>query len=103
MAAADAGLRIIGEALRTRLRANDLPARFGDRQFAVLQVETDGIAAALVADRLQQAVAERRITTPSGRAIGLRVGASAVDISDTHPEDALRRGAARLKDSLRPV
>jgi diguanylate cyclase (GGDEF)-like protein/PAS domain S-box-containing protein len=62
---------------RTALRPTDLATRYGGEEFAIIMPETDMVAAATVAERLRQAVAEMRIALdqPAGDAwVTLSVG-----------------------------
>ena len=56
-AAGDRALRLFADTLRTALREEDLPCRFGGEEFAVVVPDLDAQGAAEVADRLRLALA----------------------------------------------
>jgi diguanylate cyclase (GGDEF)-like protein len=60
--AGDEALRLVGALLRTQLRAQDSVARYGGEEFAVLLPETECAPAALVAERIREAIAQTRLS-----------------------------------------
>jgi len=56
-AAGDRALRLFADTLRSALREEDLPCRFGGEEFAVVVPDVDAQGAAEVADRLRMALA----------------------------------------------
>jgi two-component system, cell cycle response regulator len=71
-AVGDALLQQAAEVMRLNLRAGDLAGRLGGDEFVVLCPETDHEAAALVANKLNQALRDATIDTPEGK-LGLRM------------------------------
>lgn len=67
-AAGDRLLEAVGRLLRDRLRASDVAARLGGDEFAILLPGTGPAGAALVAEKLREAVAACRVVTPRGTA-----------------------------------
>ncbi len=64
--AGDAALRAVARALLDHLRPNDMAARFGGEEFAVLLPETDRQAARAVGERLRAAVAAAPVVLEDG-------------------------------------
>lgn len=60
-------LRHLGELCRRSLRQEEIPARLGGEEFAVLMPETDLAGARLVAERLRLAVSSQDIPSLAGR------------------------------------
>jgi len=52
----DMALAIMGQIIRSHVRAADTPARFGGEEFAALLPDTDLVSAALVAERIRASV-----------------------------------------------
>lgn len=71
----------LARVFRETVRATDLPARYGGEEFALLLPETDKYAAALVAERLRAAVAQR--TFPHRQVtISIGIAEFPCDVSD---------------------
>ncbi|MGH9053871.1 MAG: diguanylate cyclase [Acidimicrobiia bacterium] len=60
-AAGDAVLRMVGEVLRTHLRAVDIACRVGGEEFGLLMPDTSAEGAVRVAERVREAVHRRRV------------------------------------------
>jgi diguanylate cyclase (GGDEF)-like protein len=60
-AAGDAALIAVGDVLRTTVRLSDVAARIGGDEYAVILPETAASDALALADRLQRALASRRV------------------------------------------
>jgi diguanylate cyclase (GGDEF)-like protein len=86
----DNALRAVGDAIRSRVRAGDLPARIGGDEFAVLLPHTTSAQASRLADDLVDAI--RKITTepPLDVSIGIAHGAA------TDVEAFIRRADVQL-------
>jgi len=91
--AGDHVLRMVGAAVRARVRAGDLLARYGGEEFALLLPETDLAGARLVAEKVRAAVAGLALTH-GGERIPVTLSAG-VAATDGRPPDgaALLRGA----------
>jgi diguanylate cyclase (GGDEF)-like protein len=88
-------LREVGFLLREAVRETDYPARYGGDEFVVVLPQTDEKGAALMAERLQQAIAEHEFLQEEG--IDVRLGASAG--TATYPSEAQTKEALiRLAD-----
>ena len=70
-AAGDRALRLFADVLRSALRDNDLPCRFGGEEFAVVVPDVDVNGAAEVADRLRMALAVAVIGSGPGFTVSL--------------------------------
>lgn len=79
----DLVLKRIAAILREAVREIDLPARYGGDEFAVLLVDTDGIHAQRVAERLRREVAELAFASQPGLACSLSIGIAEVANSHT--------------------
>ncbi len=83
----DDALRTLAEALRPLVRREDLLARVGGEEFAVLLPDTPLEAAALKAEQLRAAVQALRIPTPQGGCLQLSIS---LGVAQTGPScDAL--------------
>ena len=88
-------LREVGFLLREAVRETDYPARYGGDEFVVVLPQTDENGAQLMAERLQEAVAEHEFLQEEG--INVRLGASAG--TATYPSEAQSKEALiRLAD-----
>jgi diguanylate cyclase (GGDEF)-like protein len=74
----------VAELIRSTLRGSDVAARYGGDEFAVILPETDAAEAAVVAERIQAALAQQPYSA-GGRG-DIPIGAS-IGIA-THPQDA---------------
>jgi diguanylate cyclase len=79
----DQVLRLIGETLKQNVRAQDVVARFGGEEFAVILPETELAGAAAVAEHLRAAIAEKELVKrPNGEKLG-RITVS-IGVARTH-------------------
>ena len=93
-----AGDRFLGEitvTIRQRLRAADLPCRYGGDEFCLLLPETDLAGAQAIAERIREAVA-RRIVTFDGLALRTTVSIGVAAFPDHDAGDL--RGLMRNAD-----
>ncbi|MEQ9639649.1 MAG: diguanylate cyclase [Alphaproteobacteria bacterium] len=70
-AAGDEVLRAVAKALDTTVRPQDLVGRYGGEEFVVGLLETDRVAAAMVAERIRVAVARLQASVPVTISIGM--------------------------------
>ena len=84
--AGDAVLRAVSNALSESVREDDLPARFGGEEFAVLMPEAGLNEAFAAAERIREMVAGLRVTHPANGTL-LRVTIS-VGAASLQPDDA---------------
>jgi diguanylate cyclase (GGDEF)-like protein len=73
-AGGDAALRAIAALLTTRLRRNDVAARIGGDEFAVLLVGTDAAGASHLAEEVADATRRLRLFGPNGPVLTLSIG-----------------------------
>jgi diguanylate cyclase (GGDEF)-like protein len=76
-AAGDRLLACVAEAIRSKLRASDLVARYGGDEFVVLMPMTDGDAAQTAIDKLRRRVADAAIE--QGRPVTFSIGVVTCD------------------------
>ena len=95
--AGDDALRAISAACRKNLRRQDLWARLGGEEFAVILIETTVDEAVLMAERLRKAVSKLEIKS-KGKTFGMTtsIGLASADFSGETLEDALRRADEAL-------
>jgi diguanylate cyclase (GGDEF)-like protein len=62
----DQVLVVLGNILRTALRAGDLAARIGGEEFLTILPDTDGEGALVAAERLRKRIEAERMVLPSG-------------------------------------
>ena len=88
----DRALAAFAQALRTSLRAADVPARSGGDEFVAMLPDSDLDDAVLVADRVRQIVARLAVDHEGQRVpISVSFGVSAMAFGQVHTvEDALR-------------
>lgn len=91
----DRALIQVSDLIVSALRADDLVARFGGDEFAVLLPDALLGDARVVADRLLVAMAEASISTGAGGRLGLSVGLVEVD-GDTDRETTLSHADAAM-------
>lgn len=97
-AAGDAALQLLGRVVKGCLRETDLAARYGGATFALLLIEAEAVGSAVVAERLQAALAQA--AWPHG-ALTVSIGVSVLDGSISEPDmlltiagDGVRRSQA---------
>ncbi len=96
--AGDAVLREFGTRLRRNIRGVDLACRFGGEEFAVLMPDIDHGQTEAVAERVRNAVADKRFDIGGGIELSLTVsvGVSLNDESTATPEQMLKRADIAL-------
>ena len=104
--AGDQVLVALAQRLRARLRASDLPTRYGGEEFAVLLPETDLPNALLLAEQIRATIAAEAIALETGEQVSITVsiGVAELDPLDARPtagdgllqaaDDALYRAKA---------
>ncbi len=97
-AAGDQVLIALAKRIRDQLRSSDLAARYGGEEIAVLLPQTDLHNAALLGERIREAVAAAPVDTPEGERIPVTVsiGVAALPAS---PEGDNARIAAQLLEA----
>jgi diguanylate cyclase (GGDEF)-like protein len=95
-ACGDQAIVEIGERIRDSLRANDLVARIGGDEFAVLLPATDRGCAQVIAERLRRSVAEPTEVSPVRASLGLAHSDDGrADITQTADEAMYRHKRSR--------
>jgi two-component system, cell cycle response regulator len=99
--AGDEALRRVAEGMRANLRAADTLFRYGGEEFVVLLVEQSLADAALVMDRMRDAVARLALPSPAtGGPLTLSVGVAEIDPArDRTPADWIERADVALYDA----
>lgn len=87
------------EALRTVLREDDVAARLGGRDFAVLLADTPAAPAIEMAERIRAAVAARAVALADGQLLAttVSIGLAAYQTGETDPQAALARARQALQ------
>ncbi len=94
----DRYLRALGPAIRSGLRAADLPCRYGGDEFCLLLPETDLEGARAIAERIRKTVGQLEVTTEAGP---LRTTASiGVAVFPQHDSGDLRGLLLRADQAL---
>ncbi len=96
--AGDRALQGVGEVLSATVRPQDLPARFGGEEFAVLLTDADPEAAERAAERILEALRKHEHRDERGRIfrISASAGLAFLESGDRDPTDLL----ARADDAL---
>ncbi len=90
--AGDAALRQIGALLRTNLRRDDLAARLGGEEFAVLLPEIDRAGATLTAEKLRRLIESRPVVFDTQRwPLTVSIGIASRAVTDTEAIEVVRR------------
>jgi len=90
--AGDAALRQVGALLRSNLRRDDLAARLGGEEFAVLLPEIDRSGAAIAAEKLRRLVESRPILYDTQRwPLTVSLGVASRAVTDTEAIEVVRR------------
>ena len=96
-AVGDVALASVARACSAVLRATDLFGRIGGEEFAVLLPQTDVPGAAVLAERLRQAIADVRIDAPAGHVrLTATIGVSGWLEADDHLDGLLGRADQAL-------
>ncbi|MGR2737953.1 GGDEF domain-containing protein [Billgrantia sp. Q4P2] len=101
--AGDQVLVSVGKLLRDKLRTNDIPARLGGEEFALLLPETTLEEAAGVAEKVRQLVLTRAFTSDEGHCFGTSItcGVSAFHGTEETVEAILHRADQNLYQGKR--
>ena len=101
--AGDQVLVSVGKLLRDRLRTNDIPARLGGEEFALLLPETGLEEAIGVAEKIRQLVQEQTFTSEQGRCFDVTItsGVSAFQGAEETVEAILHRADQNLYQGKR--
>jgi diguanylate cyclase (GGDEF)-like protein len=98
--AGDEVLRAVARRAGQQLRAADLLARYGGEEFIVLAPESGARSAAVVAERIRNAMEEEGIGTPGGlAAVAISAGVSELETDSDTVEDLIRRADRALYDA----
>jgi diguanylate cyclase (GGDEF)-like protein len=101
-AAGDAVLKDLCACATATLRQQDIFARLGGEEFAILVPETDGTGAQVVAERLRHAVSQRAVGHDGHEMrYTFSAGVATMDSADATIEATLRRADAALYDAKR--
>jgi diguanylate cyclase (GGDEF)-like protein len=79
----DRVLRAVADAIRSRCRTVDQPARYGGEELAVALPRTDAAGALRMAEDLRQAVEDLRIEVPGGDVLQITVSAGVATAPDS--------------------
>ncbi|WP_245904515.1 GGDEF domain-containing protein [Billgrantia lactosivorans] len=101
--AGDQVLLNVGKLLREKLRTNDIPARLGGEEFALLLPETSLEEAVGVAEKVRQLVQEQAFTSEEGHRFGVTItcGVSAFHGTEETVEAILHRADQNLYEGKR--
>ncbi len=82
--AGDNVLQAIADRIRASVRKEDLPARVGGEEFAVMLPETDRVRAEALAERIRHAIADSAFSVGDGKAIAvtISIGLTTIDPHD---------------------
>ncbi len=102
-AAGDQVLVNVSKLLRTRLRTNDLPARLGGEEFALLLPETDLPSAIEAAEKVREMVLRQTFTTETGNRFttSITCGVAAFQDGEETLEAILQRADRNLYQGKR--
>lgn len=96
-AAGDQVLTALAQRLRTRLRASDLPTRYGGEEFAVLLPQTDAANAFSLACEICRGIANERITLDSGEQLRVTVSIGVAELATARKRPAREAGESLLE------
>ncbi|RFU12921.1 sensor domain-containing diguanylate cyclase [Rhodobacteraceae bacterium W635] len=97
----DRVLREFADIVVAQSRQNDLVARLGGEEFAVLLPDTDLDAARIWAERMREKVAETRFDGENALKLTVSVGLAAVDGTQTTPDGVMHMGDVALYEAKR--
>jgi diguanylate cyclase (GGDEF)-like protein len=95
-AAGDEVLRAVAKLAGADLRAQDLLARWGGEEFALMLPQCEQDAAARVAERIRKALRESSMPGLDGRRVTMSIGVAAVTPGDATLEAAVKRADEAL-------
>lgn len=95
--AGDQVLIALAQRLRARLRASDLPTRYGGEEFAVLLPQTDADNAALLATEICRGIAKEPVTLASGEQVDVTVSIGVATLASAPGRSAQQAGVAMLE------
>jgi len=96
-AAGDTALRLLAGLMRDQLRREDIAGRIGGDEFAILLPGSDLATAAIFAERLRKKISATKFSLGGQpTALSVSIGVSALEASDTLPEQALARADEAL-------
>lgn len=107
-AVGDEVLRIVANVIRTSIRAEDVPARFGGDEFALLLPETDPDVAPRIAERVRSEIEdrmrafERDVTCSVGMVTSTRPGPTTEELL-RHADDLMYEVKREGKNALRQL
>ncbi|NIC04790.1 GGDEF domain-containing protein [Billgrantia bachuensis] len=101
--AGDQALVSVGKLLRSKLRTNDIPARLGGEEFALLLPETSLEEAVGVAEKVRQLVEQQEFMSEEGHRFGASItcGVSAFQGTEETVEAILHRADQNLYEGKR--
>ncbi|UYG04658.1 sensor domain-containing diguanylate cyclase [Halomonas sp. LR3S48] len=101
--AGDQALVSVGKLLRSKLRTNDIPARLGGEEFALLLPETSLEEAVGVAEKVRQLVEKQEFESEQGHRFGASItcGVSAFQGTEETVEAILHRADQNLYEGKR--
>lgn len=96
--AGDAVLRGIGEIIRGLLRGTDVAGRYGGEEMVLVMPQNTASGAAVVAERLREAIETFRFESPEGRSFSITAsfGVAESDAADETPADLVQRADQAL-------
>jgi diguanylate cyclase (GGDEF)-like protein len=96
-AAGDQVLTALAQHLRSRLRASDLPTRYGGEEFAVLLPQTDAANAFSLACEICRDIASQDITLDSGEQLRITVSIGVAELAPGRDRPARAAGESLLR------
>jgi diguanylate cyclase (GGDEF)-like protein len=100
--AGDAVLKHIAARVRSKVRSNDVVARIGGEEFAVLLPETDEVGARAFAEKLRQLIAEDVVDACGNEVrVTVSLGVAEFEPSMAAPDALIQRADERLYEAKR--